>query len=415
MRLTTPTSVSSFLPRLRFFAARQWVFLLALLLYLPLTFLGYGSDVDTFRVLDAGRNFVATADYVPSRRPGYLVHELSTFALDRLGGSLAANLGTLFWAFVAAVCFRRILHRHHIPNENLLTLAFVIHPVFWYNATVTADYLWALGMLLAGFDLLERARFGWAGLALGLAVGCRISSALAAGFLLLYAWMEYPGRRRQVMGGALFAAFLASLAYVLPWDFAEWRPSFWEASTGSPELWPLAMRAGRFLYKNLYFWGLPAAFMGVIVLARLLRGPRSLRRLGSQRLVWLCLLALLGLQALFFRYPIEVEYLLPTLPFWLILAGLALPERRQVILLAVLIFSYNFVNLNLAKPDAPGQASRATLGIWLEPGYLLQESTTRLILLGCDSRSCYNERIERRPEREFEDARELSRPDFVFR
>lgn len=394
-----PAAVSSRLLCLRLLVARQWVLLLALLLYLPLIFFGYGSDVDTYRVLEAGRSFVATADYVPSRRPGFLVHELPTFVLDRLGGSIFSNLGTLFWALVGVVCFRRILHRHRIPHADLLVLAFIVHPVFWFNATATADYAWALGMLLAGFDFLERGRFGWAGLALGLSIGCRISSALAAVMLLAYAWLEFPAQRRQVVGGAALAAFLAALAYVLPWDFAEWRPSFWEVSIGSPALWTLGMQIGRFLYKNVYFWGVPAALFVIGVLARSVRNV-PWKQPGVMRMVGLCLLVLLGLQVLFFRYPIEVEYLLPTLPFWLILFGLSLPKRRAVILLIIVIFSYNLVNLNLAKPDAPGQASQAALGIWLEPGYLVQESSIRLALRDCDSHACYDERIGRRAESE---------------
>lgn len=395
-----PAAVSSRLLRLRLLVARQWVLFLALLLYLPLIFFGYGSDVDTYRVLDAGRSFVATADYVPSRRPGFLVHELPTFVLDRLGGSIFTNLGTLFWALVGVACFRRILHRHRIPNADLLVLAFIVHPVFWYNATATADYAWALGMLLAGFDFIERGRFGWAGLALGLSTGCRISSGLVAVMLLAYAWLEFPSQRWRVLKGAVLAVFLAAFAYVLPWDFAEWQPSFWEVSMGSSALWTPGMQIGRFLYKNLYFWGVPAALFVIGMLARSAFITQPWKQPGAVRLAGLCLLVLLGLQALFFRYPIEVEYLLATLPFWLILLGLGLPRRRTVVLLILLIFSYNLVNLNLAKPDAPGQASQAALGIWLEPGYLVQESSIRLSLRGCDSHACYDGRIGRRAESE---------------
>jgi hypothetical protein len=376
------------------------VILLALLLYLPSIFFGYGSDADTFRVLDAGRHFVASADYVPSRRPGFLVHELSTYALDQVGGSLLANLGTLFWALVGAACFLRILRRRQIAHAELLALALVIHPVFWYNATATADYAWALGMLLAGFDLLERGKFGWAGLALGLAIGCRISSALVAGPLLVFAWLASPGARRQVLAGGMLAALLAGLAYVLPWDFAEWQPEFWEVSAGSPTLWSPLMQAGRFCYKNLYFWGLPAALIVAVMLARSAKNAPAWQQPGALRLAGLCLVVLLGLQAMFMRYPIEVEYLLPGLPFWLILIGLGRPGWRWLVVLLALIFSYNLVSLNLARPDAPGQASRATLGVWVEPGYLVEEAAARVALFGCASHACYDERVDGRSESE---------------
>lgn len=336
---------------------------------------------------------MATADYVPSRRPGFIVHELATYVLDQLGGSLLANLGTLFWALVAVVCFQRILRRHKIMHAELLTLALVIHPVFWHNATVSADYVWAVGMLLAGLDQLERGRFGWAGLALGLAVGCRISSGLVVGPALVYAWLAFHDRRRQVLAGGLLAGLLTAFAYVLPWDFSEWRLSFWEISTGAPDLWSLDLQVGRFFYKNLYFWGVPGALIVATLILRVARRFSGGKQPGRYYLAGLCLLALLGLQALFFRYPIEVQYLLPTLPFWLILIGLGMPRRLHLALLIVLVFSFNLVNLNLAQPDVPGQASQARLGLWLEAGYLVKETQTRIALLGCDSRVCYEERI----------------------
>ncbi len=386
----------------RSFLTRQWVLGLAFLLYLPLIFLGYGSDVDTFRVLDAGRNFMATADYVPSRRPGYLVYELAAYVLDRLGGSVLSNLGTLFWALAALACFLRICRRHKIQNSELLALIFAIHPVFWYNATVSIDYIWALGMLLVGFDLLEQHRFYWAGLALGLAVGCRLSSVIVVAGLLTYAWLAFPKRRFQavVMGG--MAGLLGGLAYILPWDFAEWRASFWTLSIGSPALWTPTMQMGRFVYKNLYFWGLPAAlFMALIVLL----GISRFRLKGRVHLLLMGLAAsvVFGYEILFFRFPIEVEYLLPVLPFIILLVGINAPSRTWLRLLLVLVLSYNLVTVNLARPNNAGQASSAVLGVWIEPGYLLQEIRSRLVLLGCADHACYDERIAQRPAEGFPD------------
>ncbi len=383
--------------RVRGFFSRQWILCLAFLLYLPLTFTGYGSDVDTFRVLEAGRNFIATADYVPSRRPGYLVYELSVFALDQLGGSWLTNLGSLFWALIAVASFLRICRRHAIPNANVLAAIFVVHPVFWYNATVTLDYVWALGMLLAGFDLLEQERFGWAGLAFGLAVGCRLSSLVIAALLLGYAWLRFPLLRRRLVPGAALAALLGGLAYVLPWDFVEWRSSFWKVSAGSPELWSAWLRLGRFAYKNLYFWGVPAGLLLVTLSFFFWRNAPWRKTRDAALLAGVCGLALLASEALFLSFPVEVEYLLPILPFFLLLVGAGLKSRRVLLVFLALVLSYNLVNFNIAHPDSPGQASSASIGLWVEPGYMAQEMRMRFALLGCDSHACYDERIQQRP------------------
>ena len=388
--------IITLMPRFPQWIARHWVIVLALALYLPLAFLGYGSDVDTFRVLDSGRNFLATADYVPSRRPGFLVHEISTFALDQLGGSLLSNLGTLFWAAAGLLSFQRICRRYDVPQANLLTLLLMVQPVFWFNATVTGDYVWALGLLLIGFDLLGQERYAWAGLALGLAVGCRITSVVVVVPLLVFAWFTVPHKRWQVAAGGLFAALLAGAAYILPWDFAEWRPSFWAVSLGSADLWSSQMQLGRYVYKNLYLWGFPAALFLPVLLVAAVRGFSKWKQPGALRLVGLCALVIAGCQALFFRYPIEVEYLLPTLPFWLLLFGLTVRQKKPLVILLALVMLYNFININIARPDTPSQAREARYGLWLEPGYLVRETSSRLALLGCDSHACYDERIARR-------------------
>jgi hypothetical protein len=76
---------------------------------------------------------------------------------------------------------------------------------------------------------------------------------------------------------------------------------------------------------------------------------------------------------------VQRAYLLPMLPFALILLGLALQYRRRILLTTtILIFSFNFVNLNLAHPDIPDNATRANLGLFLEPGYLLTDLSARL-------------------------------------
>ncbi len=344
---------TSIIDRARTALSRQWVLALALLLYLPLVFTGYGSDVDTFRVLEAGRNFLKTADYVPSRRPGYLVYELAIYPLDQLGGSVLANLGSVFWALVAVACFLRICRRHRIPNRELLAVILVLQPVFWYNATVTLDYMWALGMLMAGFDLLEQERFGWAGLALGLAVGCRLSSLVVAVLLVGYAWQCSPEKRLQVFGGGVLAVVLGCLAYVLPWDFAEWRRSFWQLSTGSPELWSRGMQLGRFAYKNLYFWGVPAGLFSIVVLFLSLRNRAAWKSRDRLLLAGLCGLVLAGSEVVFLRFPIEVEYLLPILPFFLLLAGSGLRSRQIWLVFLVLVLSFGFINVEFCSPELP--------------------------------------------------------------
>lgn len=373
------------------------VLIIAFMLYLPLIFFGYGSDVDTYRVLDAGRNFITSGDYIPSRRPGYLVFEMSVFALDQIGGSLLVNLATVFWALVAIDRFLRICQRHGICHAELLALLLAAHPLFWYNATLTNDYIWGMGMLLAGFDWLEQDRYGWAGLAMGLSIGCRLSSFIVVAALILYIWLRLPMRRWQVAGAAVLTIILGSLAYVLPWDFSEWSPSFWKVSAGDEELWSPLMQVGRYLYKNLYFWGPLAGFYLIYLIWRGVRFYQSWAARDGILLVCLSITVVGGIEALFFRFPIEIEYLLPALPFWLLAIGVGVRSKKALQIFLALVVSFGLLTINLARPNQPGQASQAIFGFWVEPGYIIQKMGTRLTLSGCDSHDCYNQRIAPRP------------------
>ena len=66
---------------------------------------------------------------------------------------------------------------------------------------------------------------------------------------------------------------------------------------------------------------------------------------------------------------------------WLILFGLALRGRRRLLLaMTLLVLTYNFVNLNLARPDVANHATRASFGFFVEPGYLATDISQRLAL-----------------------------------
>ena len=95
-------------------------------------------------------------------------------------------------------------------------------------------------------------------------------------------------------------------------------------------------------------------------------------------IIGIAIAVIIGIEALFLGLPVQRAYLLPMLPFVLILLGIAMKDRSRALLaLTILIASYNFVSINLARPDVPDHATRARFGIFLEPGYLLDDLASR--------------------------------------
>jgi hypothetical protein len=381
----------------------QWILskrtiLLAFLLYFPLVFLGYGSDVDSYRVVEAGKNFFRSADYVPSRNPGYVVHEMMSFFLNAVGGSWLSNLGTMLMALAAVIFFLKLCRHYQIPNENTLALVMIVHPLFWINAASTIDYIWAIGFLLIGFYLLTQMKYLYAGLAFGLAIGSRLGTFIVIIFILgVFLWQEKHDHLK-LLQVALVTGLVSAAAYILPFDFTEWQLRILSPSLGDRIQWTFPMRAGRFFYKNLYFWGLAAAL--VLVYIFLIRGKALIEGMRGRysSLSIIAILSIVGTEILYFRYPIALEYLLVCLPFWLFLVGILLRDRKRVLLILILaVLVLNFVNVNIARPDLPNQAKSANFGLWIEKGYLVDNIQSRIELLGCETRACYAERTNASP------------------
>lgn len=366
----------------------DWVLAGAMLvLYVPLIFLGYGSDADSYLVVDSGRRLLNEQVYQPSRNPGYFLFESMTGVLSRLGGSVLSNAATLGAGVASLLLFLRICRRLDVPRPHLLGVLFVLHPVFWTNATCTMDYVWALALLLAGCLLLLRGAYVAAGIVLGLAIATRSTSVVAVAVLLGYALLARPGVRGRVALAGVIAVAVGALFYIPPFRQAGYSPAFMAPMIGGAELWTLKLRVARFVYKNIYYWGLLATLL-LPVLA-LLAG-RSWLDPARRRLVLACAGIVAAYQVLFFKFPIDLGYLLPLLPAVLILLGVGLAQRPLVLkAFAVALGSYAVVNFNVARPDRADRATGGSVGLWVEPGLVLQDARERHALRHCDTFACW--------------------------
>ncbi|MDX1531229.1 MAG: hypothetical protein R3362_06860, partial [Rhodothermales bacterium] len=367
--------------------------LAAAVAYVPLAFLGYGADVDAYAVLEAADRIGEGEPYAPSRPPGFPVHELAVVLLGGLGGSVLSNLGTAAMVLVALGSFLALGRRFDVPHRLLLGAVFAFHPFVWANAAATIDYFWALGFALAGAVLLLDRRWAAAGLLFGLAIGARATSLLLVACLLGFVvWRGRAAWRGPAVAAAL-AVGLGALCYVPTLVAFDFTLGFL-TPVGAEEqaAWSWAERLGRFGYKNVYLWGLPAALALVALLANAAASGLPGRRV-HRALLGLCGAVVVLYEALYLRYPLEQEYLIPTIPFVLLALGV-LASRRGLVGLGVLVLAYNAVSLNVARPDRPLHATGAEVGLWVEPGYLVADVRERLRVRDCRTIACWTERWE---------------------
>jgi hypothetical protein len=319
----------------------------AFLSRLPFLLPGYGLDADAWRVAYSGWHLGTRGVYFPSRDPGFPVQELAAAVLYR-GGPLLLNGTTALFGAAAAACFALVLRRALQLGPWLCWLAglaLASVPVVYVESTTAMDYVWALAGLTASAYALTRERRVLAGVLLGLAIGCRVTTAgCALPLAVLAAASAPPGRRaRDVLALLAPAAAVGLLAYSLVlaqerWSFDVARFLRYQSARVAdfpPPPWRITLRRA-----TLEVWG---ALGGVaLALAALALALPRVRRAGfaASARTPLALASLVALPlgaALFLRLPHEAAYLIPSVPFVLWLqAALLRPRAFACLCLALL-------------------------------------------------------------------------------
>ena len=309
---------------------------------LPFLLPGYGLDPDAWRVAFTARTIRSTGAYTFSREPGYPVHELAC-ALLVDGGPLWLNGATALASAVAAACLGLSLKRLNVPGHALAALAFAFTPVVFIESTTSMDYLWAMAFLLASLTCVLGGRAVVAGLLLGLAVGCRPSSAvmvLPLGYLMAHG----SGGLARLRSALVFCAVAGAtgfLCYVVVfsherwnWDFAafvEFHREYLKGIRRPP--------AGEILRRaTLSVWGTLGC--AALTLAGLLALARPGRWQKLRRPVALAsAFAVLMMLALFAKLPWDPAYLIPAVPFAVLWCGQVLARRAFLIVCCLLALS----------------------------------------------------------------------------
>ena len=361
---------------------------------IPLIFLGYGSDNDTYGVLSAG---VSTWDnLIPqmSRHPGYWLYEVIVYGLSKLGGYILVNGATLVVSVLVLYRFYRLAICENVSNPTLLTLCLGFNPWFLIAATSTMDYMWALLFIVLSIELATKDKYFIAGVFSGVAVGLRLGSVFPLAFAFFFTWLK-AGIKNSFKG--YFLLGLVALVFIILFYFPSWLLSdksfsFLTGHLGEESLWTLKMHAGRFFYKTIYLFGLSSFIVIVAIIGfHTLKGKGQI---SKSRLGIAAAGASIGNFILFAKYPIEISYLLPFLFFSLLLLGIYLGSESRNYLIAILVttVSYSFINLSIAKPNIPGSASDASFGFFMEHGVLMQDISARLKIIDCSNMRCWEDK-----------------------
>jgi hypothetical protein len=342
---------------------------------LPFVFAGYGADTDAYRVALSAKYLWSTGEYLPSRLPGYPLHELAT-ALLIWGGPFLTNLATVCAALAGVLVFDRIVVALNVPRRWWLLVAMGFTPWLVVTSTATLDYHWALAAMLGAYLAVIRRRYVLAGLLLGAAAGLRITAAAFLAplvVLILHRWWlgceEWKGRRltaavRAAAELAVATAVIGLMAYTpVLWTY---RLDFWNyaASRVSPDV-VIQMVGQRAL-------GVVGALVALVALAlswrRLLALPGMLRS-DPHVLMWLLTVVIYAL--VFLRLPVDAGYLVPIYPFaFLLVARVLIRWALPAIVVASVLSGFVDLTIQRIHNFDPAVAAREVRPSWREANFV---------------------------------------------
>ena len=324
---------------------------------LPFLSQGYGLDGDSWSVAITARNIAETGSYEVSRFPGYPVQEFIS-SLFYNGTAWRLNLLTAIFSTIGVLFFALTLKAWKFKYEFLASAALAFVPIIYINSTTTIDYVWALSFLLISLYCVARYNPLLAGIFLGIAIGCRITSgAMLIPFSIM---ILQTGERKAniirlvklilstlIVGGLLFYPVYAKygnqffMYYELPY------PS-------------IAKVLYKFFIETWGLVGLLALFISVIVFflpspvaARRYLFPRSINE--KYVVAWLVAIDLYIIA--FLRLPMESGYLIPIIPFVILIFGKYLYSKAFAFLAVMLILSSFFFNISPVEREDAATAS----------------------------------------------------------
>ncbi len=349
---------------------------------LPFIDAGYGNDPDSWGVAETARQISLTGAYSVSRFPGYPVQEVVSSLLWPWGAPVL-NLATVFMS-VLATCFFYLICRHiDVPYPMLTALVMAFTPVIFIASTATIDYMWALGFLMGSTYFVLRRQPLLAGIFLGGAIGCRITSGVMLAplaILLVFQTNSSRTRTRDMMIFVMSACSLGAMAFLLP--YLTYGPSFFAYNPGvSKSIFDTVIDTVR--KASVGVWGR----IGAIVLTLCVAILPFTNRTTEEHSVYLrfknspmfaAVLVAIVLQGIaFVLLPHESGYLIPVVPLLILLLANLSKRWVYVVLCGAIVIS-SFVSFDLTGiVPGPVLADHADRIYWLNfIDYVIKEVET---------------------------------------
>lgn len=305
----------------------------------PLLNSGFGTDADAWRIADSALDLNQFHIYHPSRFPGYPFPEFVNSLVINYGWLITNSL-TMIISLISIIFFAKILKELNVKNKGLIVITYAFFPIIWIYSACTMDYMWALTFIIMAWYFIIKGNYKIAGLVMGLAIGSRITSILFIIPFIYYMIFTQKNEIKRILN-FLIIAITTSLVLFLPLylqygiKFLSYYPS--DIS------WILV-----FSDMNYYFGSLALLF-GIVIC--LLSFKNLFGNLKKDKYLQFLLIIVIIYLILFIKVPFEIPYLIPIIPFGILLIN-EITNKKFFAILCVILLLNSFISFNILSTDS---------------------------------------------------------------
>ena len=230
----------------------------------------------------------------------------------------------------------------------MLTFAFI--PVIWINSTITMDYMWALLFVLASCFLIFNGRFHSAGLFIGIATSTRFTSIFMV-IPLIY-WMLIRKVESKKIREFILIGFFSSVVMFLPVLY-KYHLEFFKGSGflfTTPVNKPLGSMALSILSSSANLITELTGLMAFILIIILLFYKNAFQSSEQKYLMYFCWMIVIIYCFIYFAFPYKVAYLIPIIPWTLIIFNEKL-KKKYMVMVCILLLLNNIISFNIVSDD----------------------------------------------------------------
>lgn len=329
-----------------------------LLSRLPFIFDGHGHEEDSYGLVVNAWEMHSTGHYVASRFPGHPFQEY-LYLLIWNQPAWIWNLFSTIFSIVAVLAFHRALKKIGMNQAIEASLILAFTPIFFNSGTYTIDYAWSLAFVLLSFSSLVESKFWWSGIFLGIAVGCRITSGIfiVPWALLIFQRMDMKTWINWTLKICIPFGVISVLFFVPA--FMQYGTSFFDYSDQFPYP-PMT----KIIYKGtIGVFGI-LGLLGIFIAKcrwlfskekNVINAPSIVT---PRRLLWFVLIICILHVISYLRLPQKAGYMLPIVPFVIMMVMMYTPIRTMRIVTILFLLSPFLLGMNITD-ELRGSGSSA--------------------------------------------------------